>query len=180
MLGSYQIANCAAVLQACAVLQQHGLSLSEEQIRNGIAKARWAGRMEICGKKPLILLDGAHNADGIAQLADSLSVYFGSQKITLILGVLGDKEYTKMAEEILPFADTVILTEPQSERKLDVFTLSHSLSSFQGKVYLEKEIGQALKKARSVTAEDGVILCCGSLYMIGAMRGYLTGDQKEI
>lgn len=179
MLGSYQIQNCATVLQACAVLQQRGLALSEEQILNGIAKAHWAGRMELLGKNPFVLLDGAHNADGILQLARSLSVYFPSQKVTLILGVLGDKEYTKMAEEILDFAQTIILTEPQSERKLDVFTLSRSLSAFSGEVYLEKEIGQAFEKALSVTAQDGIILCCGSLYMIGAMRTYLHTHTEK-
>lgn len=82
-----------------------------------------------------------------------------------------------MAEEILPFAETIILTEPQSERKLDVFTLARSLSAFHGAVYLEKEIGQAFEKARLVTPQDGVILCCGSLYMIGAMRTYLKQLQ---
>ena len=97
MLGDYQIHNCITVLEACAVLQKNGLSLSEDAIRTGLKNARWAGRMEICGKDPLILLDGAHNADGILQLAASIQTYFEQKKVTLILGVLGDKEYTKMA-----------------------------------------------------------------------------------
>ena len=180
MLGSYQIPNCVTVLQACAVLQQQGLALSEEHILKGIANARWAGRMELCGKNPLVLLDGAHNADGIAQLARSVAAYFPAQKVTLILGVLGDKEYTRMAEEILPLAHTVVLTEPQSERKLDVFTLARSLSAFCGEVYLEKEIEQAFAQACAVTPQDGVILCCGSLYMIGAMRTHLKQITDRI
>lgn len=174
LLGSYQIENCLAVLEACIVLQKCGLHISEKALREGLKNARWAGRMELCGKAPLVILDGAHNADGIRQLAKSLSLYFREKKVTLILGVLGDKEYQKMAEEILPFAETVILTEPHSERKLDVFSFARSISDFNGTVYTEKEIEAAYEKAYSLTAADGIILCCGSLYMIGAMRTYIT------
>ena len=177
LLGSYQIPNCITVLEACSVLRERGLSLSESAIRNGLKKARWAGRMEICGKEPLVLLDGAHNTDGILQLANSVNAYFNETKVTLILGVLGDKEYHKMAEVILPHADAVILTEPHSERKLDVFSLARSISEHNGKIYTEKEIEAAFEKALSITPKDGIILCCGSLYMIGAMRTYIKNRQ---
>lgn len=177
LLGSYQIDNCIAVLEACEVLRKNGLAIPEEALRKGLKNARWAGRMEICGKNPLIILDGAHNADGIAQLAKSLSVYFKDKKVTLVLGVLGDKEYGKMAEYILPYADSVILTEPHSERKLDVFSLARSISNHTGAIYTEKEIENAYEKALSITSTDGIILCCGSLYMIGAMRAYINNKS---
>ena len=173
LLGSYQIGNCITVLEACKVLQNSSLSIPENAIRAGLKNARWAGRMEICGKNPLVILDGAHNADGILQLANSIKSYFADKKVTLILGVLGDKEYDKMAEHILPHSDSVILTEPHSERKLDVFSLARSISKHNGVIYTEKEIEAAYKKALSITPEDGIILCCGSLYMIGAMRTYI-------
>ena len=173
LLGSYQIGNCITVLEACAVLRERGLLLSDADIRAGLKNARWAGRMEVCGTDPLILLDGAHNADGIQQLANSIQTYFHEKKVTLILGVLGDKEYDKMAEFILPHADSVILTEPHSERKLDVFSLARSISNHEGAIYTEKEIEAAFEKALAITPADGIILCCGSLYMIGAMRMYI-------
>lgn len=173
LLGNYQISNCVTVLAACTVLRRQGLSLPEQAVRKGLADARWAGRMEICGRKPLVILDGAHNADGILRLAESLSVYFQENKATLILGVLGDKEYRKMAEEILPFARTAILTEPESHRRLDVLTLSRSISGFSGEICLEKNLEYAYRKALSVTPEDGVVLACGSLYMVGALRSLI-------
>ncbi len=174
LLGSYQIGNCVAVLEACNVLGKRGLTLSEVAIRQGLKNTHWAGRMEICSRDPLVILDGAHNADGIAQLAKSLSIYFKDKKVTLILGVLGDKEYQKMAEYILPYADSVILTEPHSERKLDVFSLARSISNHKGTIYTEKEIENAYETALSIIPADGIILCCGSLYMIGAMRTYIS------
>ncbi len=173
LLGNHQINNCIAVLEACAVLRMKGFSLSDESIRCGLKKTRWAGRMEICGKSPLILLDGAHNIDGILQLSYAMDTYFENKKVTLILGVLGDKEYKKMMDNILPHAEIVILTEPLSERRMDAISLAHSISGHDGSVYVEKEIGPAFEKALSVTTADGIILCCGSLYMIGAMRTYI-------
>ena len=66
----------------------------------------------------------------------------------------------------------MILTEPHSERRLDVFSLARSVSDFSGTVEMEKEIEAAYERARTLTPQDGIILCCGSLYMIGAMRTY--------
>ena len=83
LLGTYQLENCLAVLEACLVLNKNGLSIPEGAIRNGLKNARWAGRMELCGKAPLVILDGAHNADGIRQLANSLSVYFKEKRLPL-------------------------------------------------------------------------------------------------
>lgn len=179
LLGSYQLQNCLTVLEACSVLQKNGLAISEKAIRSGLCNVRWAGRMEICGREPLVILDGAHNADGIARLAESLALYFHDKKATLILGVLGDKEYKKMAEQILPFSHTLILTEPHSERKLDAFALAHSIVHYNGRIYVEREIEAAYEKALSLTPKTGIILCCGSLYMIGAMRAYINKRKKE-
>ena len=86
-------------------------------------------------------------------------------------------EYKKMAELILPYSDTVILTEPHSERKLDVFSLARSISDHEGAIYTEKEIEAAFEKAVSITPKEGIILCCGSLYMIGAMRTYIKSKK---
>ena len=177
LLGSYQINNCIAVLEACAVLRKNGVSISDDALRTGLKNACWAGRMEICGRSPLVILDGAHNADGIFQLANSVETYFNNKKVTLILGVLGDKEYEKMAEYILPHANAAILKEPHSERKLDVFSLARSISNHDGMIYTEKEIEDAFEKAVSITPADGIILCCGSLYMIGAMRTYIKSKN---
>lgn len=173
LIGNYQIQNCITVLNACAVLKRFGLPLTEKGIREGVCRTKWAGRMEICGKEPLILLDGAHNADGIKQLAASLPLYAEGRRITLILGVLGDKEYELMTSEIFPLIHQAILTEPASERKLDARLLEKTVLAYGKPVYVEKEIEKACQKARELTKKEDMILCCGSLYMIGEIRKIL-------
>ena len=171
--GDYQISNCITVLNACAILQQLGLPLTEETIRRGILHASWNGRMEVVKKHPLVLLDGAHNADGIAKLAQSLPHYVNGKKITLVLGVLGDKEYPLMLSEIFPLIHQAVLTEPLSERKLDLGSLAKATAHFHKPVILEKEIPRAFDRALEITDSEDMILCCGSLYMIGEIREYI-------
>ncbi|MDD4843742.1 MAG: bifunctional folylpolyglutamate synthase/dihydrofolate synthase [Anaerotignum sp.] len=173
LLGQHQIQNCVTILEACEVLKKSGYPFTKNQIQVGISKAFWAGRMEICKKNPLVILDGAHNVDGIRRLAENVSTYFGNKKITLILGVLGDKEYEKMARLIVPFASQVVLTEPHSERKLDAKKLANIIQSKELPIYIEPKLENAYQEALKITDETGMILCCGSLYMIGALRSYI-------
>ena len=173
LLGDYQIQNCITVLNACAVLQKFGLSFTEDKIRRGILSAVWRGRMEVLHENPLVLLDGAHNADGIAKLAQALPHYAAGKQITLILGVLGDKEYPLMLQQIFPLITRAVLTEPISQRKLALLDLQHAVEKYQKPIYLEKEIPQAFTRALSITSKDDMIIGCGSLYMIGALRDFI-------
>lgn len=170
LAGAYQPYNCATVLLACEVLKKKGLALSEDTIRSGLAQVFWAGRMECIGKNPLIVLDGAHNADGIGMLATSLKDYFKQEKITLLLGVLGDKEYEKMAQTLLPLVNQVILTEPENQRKLSVDILEKTIAHLGVTAQKNTSIPDAFSLALHHTEENGVLLCCGSLYMIGEIR----------
>ncbi|KXL52473.1 folylpolyglutamate synthase [Anaerotignum neopropionicum] len=177
LLGQHQVQNCVTILEACEVLKKSGFPLTKNQIQTGVSKSFWAGRMEICKKNPLVVLDGAHNADGIGRLAESVRIYFENKKITLVLGVLGDKEYEKMAKLILPFAHQVVLTEPHSERKLDAKKLANIIQSKELPIYIEPQLENAYHEALRITDEAGIILCCGSLYMIGALRSYILSIE---
>ena len=87
--------------------------------------------------------------------------------------VLGDKEYTLMLSEIFPLIHQAVLTEPLSERKLDLDSLAKATAHFHKPVILEKEIPRAFDRALEITDENDMILCCGSLYMIGEIREYI-------
>lgn len=167
LLGDYQINNASLVLLACRALKDNGAKLKDELILSGIKKAKWHGRMEIVAADPLILLDGAHNTDGIAVLSKSLKKYFGGKEITLVVGILGDKEYRKMVDTIGPLAETIVFTEPASHRKWHIDKLE-SFNELKGiNIYKQSDIKKALDTALSVTGKDGVICCAGSFYLIG-------------
>lgn len=178
MLGQYQMANCATVLLACYALQQAGILLTEEQILSGLKKAFWNGRMEVFPGSPLVLLDGAHNVDGIEMLSKSLSAYFHQQDITLLIGILGDKEYKKMVELILPLASKVVITEPHNPRALTVEKLEAIIRGQGKKVVKNRNIKEAFMKAYTMTDADGIVCCCGSLYLIGELRKLLSQNKN--
>ncbi len=165
LIGDYQIKNASLVLLAVSALRLNGVELKDELVLSGIEKARWHGRMEIVGEEPTLLLDGAHNTDGITMLASSLKKYFEGRKITLVVGILGDKEYGKMVETIAPLASRIVFTEPRSERKWHI----DSLKEFEniGEIYKESDIKKAVELAYSLSEKDDVICCAGSFYLIG-------------
>ena len=170
LLGNYQIQNSITVLLACHVLKQKGLHLTQQQILAGIQKTYWQGRMELVQHNPLVVLDGAHNIDGICMLCQSIKKYFQHKKITLLLGILNDKEYQKMIQKLLPLVNIVILTEPQSNRKLNI----NDLEIPHKKVLKKVHVIEAYQTALAVTAKKDAILCCGSLYMIGEIKNYIS------
>lgn len=175
LIGEYQIKNCALVLLAAYVLKQSGLSITDENIREGILKSRWNGRMEVCQKNPLIVIDGAHNPDGILMLAKSAEKYFVDKKIVLLMGVLSDKQYEKMAEEIIPLADVVVITRPDSERALSADGLKKVALKYCDRVYSLENIDEAYKFALGMVGREDVLLCAGSLYLVGRLRTLIMG-----
>ncbi|MEA5083418.1 MAG: folylpolyglutamate synthase/dihydrofolate synthase family protein [Lachnospiraceae bacterium] len=169
LLGDYQISNAATVILACKALNEAGVTISDKSIFAGLEKAKWSGRMEIVEKDPIVMLDGAHNIDGIHMLAESLERYFSNKKLTLLIGILGDKEYEKMIEMLLPLASKIVLTEPNNSRKWNVDTLTETISNFKVETHREKDIEKAYDLAKSITAKEDVLCCAGSLYLIGEL-----------
>ena len=98
-----------------------------------MAAARWPGRLEVVGREPLVVLDGAHNLDGCRQLAAALPVYFSWRRLHLIMAITGEKPVKAMLQVLLPEADTAVFTVPHSSRSAPVDP-SYLLQQAQGLV----------------------------------------------
>ena len=181
LLGNHQVRNCITVLEACQCLREKGIRLEKDAILKGIANTRWVGRLEVVQKNPLVLLDGAHNPDGMVALGKALETYFPDEKITLLMGVLKEKDAQTMLASILPKVSKIIFTEPDSDRKSDTDDLSALLDGYPIEVYQNKNFAeayeQALTLADSSADSSKTIVCCGSLYLVGALSAYIS--QKK-
>lgn len=177
LIGEYQIQNCALALLAVHALRQSGTVISQGSVREGIRSTKWNGRMEVCRKNPLIVIDGAHNPDGIRMLAKSVQKYFSGRRIVLLMGVLSDKEYEKMAEEIIPLAETVVITRPESERALSAERFKMVALKYCDNVYSLEKIDEAYQFALGMTGAEDVLLCSGSLYLVGRLRKLIMGGN---
>lgn len=170
MLGEYQAHNAALAVTTLLVLRDKGLiHISNEKIRRGLEKAQWAGRLELLRRDPLFIIDGAHNLQGINNLAKALTL-FNYRKLILGVGILKDKDVDSMLKALIPLADKVIVTEVDMPRKLNAELLAEKIEKYKKDIYIEKDIKKAINKSFQLADKEDLILFGGSLYLIGQVR----------
>lgn len=172
--GLYQQKNAALVLLAVEQLRQRGISLSEEAVRKGFRTVRWQARLEAVSDRPLLLVDGSHNPQGMKATVESLRQYFPGRSFQFIFGVMADKEVEAIASVFLPFAKKVYVTAPDMPRAMkaeELLLLCKRLSGETGdpELVLCPTTEEALRKALE-EKEDEVIAAVGSLYLAGEIK----------
>lgn len=171
LLGEHQILNLSVAMKAIEVLNNRQIvDISIESIIKSIKNVTWKGRLEVLSNNPYVVIDGAHNIQGIKTLSRNIKKYFKYENLHLILGILADKDVNEMIKIITPMAKQVYAVTPNSIRaelaedlKNEIVKYNENCKSFDDykKAYVE-----ALKNAN----ENDLILASGSLYMIGDMR----------
>lgn len=175
LLGRHQIENALTVIAAINVLRNGGTAISEEALKSGMQAARWNGRLEVVNKSPVVIVDGAHNADGAESLAESLSDLFPNQHITFIMGVLADKDIDAMLKPIIPTASRFITVTPPNPRALSAAKLADKLESKGCKADACESIKSAIECCIKKYSDE-VICAFGSLYYIGEVRAYFINQ----
>ncbi|MDO5112529.1 MAG: folylpolyglutamate synthase/dihydrofolate synthase family protein [Clostridia bacterium] len=171
--GAYQMQNAAAALDAADILAQKGFSITGEAIRDGLDRVTWPGRFEVLKRAPLVILDGAHNPNGMAALSQSLRLYFPGKKITFVMGALKDKDYQSMIGTIAPLAKRCITVQPQNARALSSQALKRAIQAvFSGEVMDAGDVKSGLDTMAQLCGKDDVVCVCGSLYMVSEVRAY--------
>lgn len=178
-IGDYQVENAIGAIYALYLLNKRGiLKISLDDIKERIKTSTWKGRMEIVSRDPLIILDGAHNFDGIKRLVESLD-NFKFKKLHLIMSILADKEHKKMLEEISSYTDEVVFVNLDYKRGTSPEELSREASEYglKGQVMTIDEALDYYKK----TYEDGdLILITGSLYFVSEARSKILNYDYSI
>lgn len=171
LLGTYQLENAAMSVMVIDHLNKKGWHISEHAIREGLKNAKWPARFEILNKHPLVIVDGGHNPQCIDSLVDSLNIYFPGKAVTLIAGVMADKDYDAMFAKLLPLIGRVFTVTPDNKRAL----LAHALAEyFSSKGIQEvkacRSVEQGVDEAMSSVEKEEVVCAVGSFYMAGAIR----------
>ena len=183
LLGTYQPYNALTVIEAVEILRSRGVYISEIALREGLFRARWMARFEILQREnPLVIFDGAHNAEGIGVAVDSIRTYFGEEKVYVLTGVLRDKDYTTIAENISSIASRAFTITPENPRALDASTYATLLEGFgtPAIAFDSEGISTAFTSAYEVARRDGhALVVLGSLYTYGDVYRTLMNIQKE-
>lgn len=173
LLGEHQILNLAVALKALEVIKDKAPKLNMESIVKSIATVRWNGRLEIMSNSPYVVIDGAHNIQGITQLDKNIKKYFEYKDMYLILGILADKDVEDMVKVITPKAKKVFTVTPNSMRAETAEELLEEVKKYNESCEAYNDYKNAFEDALKLCKKDDLLLISGSLYMIGEMRGII-------
>ena len=171
-IAEYQMMNAALAYTALQVWNrtQHGAEVSPEAVRSGFAKMTWPCRMETV--LPRVVVDGAHNPDGVAQFIRTVQRFHRTAEITLLFGAVSDKNYDamirEMAEGIRP--ERVVTTKIAGKREASEEIFAALFRQYGVKeVFSDPSPARAFEIAEAL-AGDGMLFCAGSLYLAGEIR----------
>lgn len=171
LIGDHQVNNSILALSVIKYLvDTKGLNINEESIRKGLINTRWPGRIEKIKENPIFIIDGAHNEDGARSLAKAIDKNFKGKNLTMLIGMLEDKDIDGVLEILMPRFNKVIVTTPDSPRAISSKLLKEKISKYVSDVVDIKEINDAVDYTLENSKGEDVIISAGSLYMIGAVR----------
>jgi dihydrofolate synthase/folylpolyglutamate synthase len=168
--GPHQRQNAAVALAALGQLAARGVAVPAEAARAGLASARWPGRLEEVGSQPAVLLDGAHNPAGVEVLLAGLRTLYPGRRVHCVFGVVADKDRGPMMRALFPTCTSVHLTPLETPRSLAPERYVEEARALCGDVTPYGSLDDALAGARARAGPDDVVLCTGSLFLVGSVR----------
>lgn len=167
LLGGYQLGNAATAVAAVEVLAEKGFNISRDSIISGLAQVSWPGRFQILSRRPLLVVDGAHNPDSARKLKQSLVQYFAFDRAILVIGVSSDKDVAGIISELMPVFDKVIVTRSRHPRAMGLEQLIAAFRRYGVEVQAIEAVSEALSLALSMAGARDLVCVAGSLFVVG-------------
>lgn len=179
MLGSCQPENAALAVQAASVLSR-SYPIEKKHIYDGIEKTRWGGRFELHSGSPDIILDGAHNPDGIRRLRESVNQMFGAVPICYVCGVLADKDYEKEIEILFGHASNVFTVTPPSPRAMKSTDLKAAIKKrFSQLKVISFDSEDGIEKAmEAAVSQNNPVVVCGTLTILARVKEWMNCNNR--
>lgn len=171
--GAHQVRNAALAIAALEVVS-HQFPVNEEAIRSGLQNVSWPGRMEVMLTHPTVIIDGAHNGEGIRVLVDELRALRNGRRIRMLFAVMEDKDRRFMLNALAEVVDEIVLTRvSQLERSADPVQLAKEVSGKLRSCVMPEPRLAVDFLLRSAASND-LIVITGSLYLLGEVRPMLA------
>lgn len=181
LAGTHQISNAVLAVEVMLQLRASGVDISDKAIYKGLEDTVWPGRLEVLGKNPLFIIDGAHNEDAAKKLVSSIETYFAGRRIIFIMGVLKDKEYEKILSMTAKYAEHILtITPPENPRALDAYELALAAREYHNQVTNLSSLEEAVEVSHLLADKDTVILCFGSLSYLGAIKKIYANRTDKV
>ncbi len=178
-LGAFQRRNFAA---ARAAAEAYLGALDDDAVRAAAAEVLVPGRLQVVGERPLTLLDGAHNPDGMAALAESLPAITAAHDPAIgVISILDDKDAAGMLAKLLPTCDALIFTSSQNPRALPPPTLQSLSRQLHGPPSeIVRDPRAAVTRARELAGEGGIVIATGSIYLVADLLAPADGRRASM
>lgn len=177
--GKHQCKNAALAVGVVEVLRRKGFELSEEDVREGLKTLHWPGRLQTVSLNPRLVLDGAHNAAAMKSLIQSVAQNKKYARLILVLGIMADKDISRIVRAIVPAADYVICTRPEYSRAAPPETLMKAARPLWKGGETCPTLPEALKRARNMAGPEDLILVTGSLFTVGEAMACLDLSTSQ-
>jgi len=155
------------VLHLKEILHQNHFPIPDEAVYTGLKHVDWQGRLQVLQDDPMVVVDVAHNIQGISTTMKAIKEIFPARKIYCVLGVLGDKKYKDMIDHLNQYVDYYITVTPNNERALPASTLADSIKTTHKPVLIGETIVEGLKIALALAQEHDLICVLGSHFIVG-------------
>jgi dihydrofolate synthase/folylpolyglutamate synthase len=181
LLGRHQLENAATAVLALECLDERGLTIPEPVLRRGLQEVRWSARLEIIRRRPLVVLDGAHNVDSARRLCQALEEYLPYSRAIVVAGFSADKDIGAIAAELecLPRLAQVIATRSPHPRAAPAAVVARAFLEREIETTWEEDVSAALESALSLAAPEDMVCVMGSLFVAAEARRYILGLETD-
>lgn len=179
MIGAHQVENASLAIMAAQIMaKDHSFRVEDAHIREGLMRAYWPGRLEILSEKPFVLLDGAHNEEGIKALASEISLRYADKKVNILFAALKDKKLDKMIGVLGSVASSLTFTSfefPRAATAAELLEASDKDQNFAATSDYKEYLTQKLPTIK----QDELLLVTGSLYFLSEVKPFLMNLLKN-
>jgi dihydrofolate synthase/folylpolyglutamate synthase len=166
LLGEHQLDNAAAAVGVAEVLAGLSAGISAESIATGLSRVSWPGRLQVLQRDPLLVVDGAHNADSAKKLVKALPQYFRFGRVVLVIGTSRDKDIAGIVDRLLPLNAKVIATRSRNPRAADIGALKAEFSRRGVKANEAETVESAVALALREAGPKDLVCVTGSLFVV--------------
>src|SRR5262249_10357089 len=180
LLGAHQAANAAVAVRCVELLRDQGLHLSDAAVRAGLAEVQWPARLEVPGRRPLVVLDCAHNVASVQALVETLQSSFPPGRRLLVFASSNDKDLPGMLRVLVPHFQHAYLTSFNSLRATPPDQLAELLRQAGTDLphTVAASAAEAWAAARAAGGPDDLICITGSVFLAGELRPLVFRDCR--
>ncbi len=166
LAGAYEAENAATAVGALESLRERGVALQADCMAAGFSRVQWPGRFQVLSRRPLLILDGAHNPASMGRLVESLKLVLADGELVFVLGFSSDKDIRGSVAALSELGGRIVLTRSGQSRAAAPVDIAMRLAGLGLRLQCEPDPTAALRLARRVVEKDGAICVAGSLYLI--------------